>query len=44
MVEWEADNYKCGSIHIGSLTFVEELFSLMTFQNYPCNNDRISET
>jgi len=47
-VEWmrrlEADNHKFSSDFPGSLTFVEELLSLMTLQTYLCNNFIISET
>jgi hypothetical protein len=38
----EADSYKFGSDHSGSLIFVEKLFSLMASQSYPCNKDTIS--
>jgi hypothetical protein len=44
MVKLEAKNYKFGSNYPGSSMFVEELFSLITLQTYPCNNDRIFET
>jgi hypothetical protein len=40
----EADYYKYSSDHLGSLTFVEELFSLVILQTYPRNNESIFET
>jgi hypothetical protein len=41
---WEAEYYKFGSDHTGTLTFVEELFYCMTSQIYHCKNGRILET
>jgi len=37
----EADDYKFDTV---ILTFVEQLFSPLTLQTYPCNNENISET
>jgi hypothetical protein len=41
---WEAEYYKFGSGHTCVLMFMEELFSLVTLQMYPCKNGRIFET
>jgi len=40
----EAVYYKFDSDCLSGLMFVEDLFSLITLQTYPCNNDNILET